>query len=298
MTAVERRRIQEAGGRPKQDALRADWLGACRRIVAAHRELFAEQQGIAARTVYAGIGEGGDRALALDRRCEEIVFDQLQALHDQGHRFEVISEERGEVAFGEPGTEVWVVVDPLDGSLNARRMLPSHSLSIAVASGPTMADVEFGYVYDFGASEEYFARRDQPARLNEEELRAEGPGFGLEVVGIESAKPERIVPVLTALKGKAYRIRAVGSIAISLCYVAGGRFDGMLTSRACRSVDAAAGQLVARRAGAAIAFGPAGLDVSLDLGARYHVAAALDPELLATVLEAQARAEPGPEAAT
>ncbi len=296
MTSVARRQIQEAEGRPNQDALEADWLGACRRIAAGHRELFAEQQGIAARTVYAGIGEGGDRALALDRRCEEIVFGELEALHDHGHRFEVISEERGEVAFGEPGSGVWVVVDPLDGSLNARRMLPSHSLSIAVASGRTMADVEFGYVYDFGASEEYFARRDQPAHLDGDELRAEGPGFGLEVVGIESAKPERIVPVLAALEGKAYRIRAVGSIAISLCYVGGGRFDGMLTSRACRSVDAAAGQLVARQAGAAVAFGGVGLDVSLDLDARYHVAAALDPELLATVLEAQARAEPGPEA--
>jgi myo-inositol-1(or 4)-monophosphatase len=298
MSSVARRQTEEAEARSGQGALGADWLGACRRIVGAHRELFAELQGIAARTVYAGVGEGGDRALALDRRCEEIVFEELEALRDQGHRFEVISEERGEVTLGEPGSDVWVVVDPLDGSLNARRMLPSHSLSVAVASGRTMADVEFGYVYDFGASEEYVAHRGRPAQLNGEELRAEGPGFGLEVVGIESAKPERIVPVLSAFEGKAYRIRAVGSIAISLCYVGGGRFDGMLTSRACRSVDAAAGQLVARQAGAAVTFGAAGLDVSLDLQARYHVAAGLDPELLGTVLEAQARAEPGPEAAT
>jgi len=127
-------------------------------------------------------------------------------------------------------------------------------------------------------------------------LRAEGPGFGLEVVGIESGKPERMVPILAALEGKAYRMRAVGSIAISLCYVASGRFDGMLTGRACRSVDAAAGQLVARAAGAEVAFAGDGLGVSLDLDARYHVAAALDRELLGTVLEAQERAEPVQEA--
>jgi hypothetical protein len=70
----------------------------------------------------------------------------------------------------------------------------------------------------------------------------------------------------------------------------------MLTSRACRSVDAAAGQLVARQAGAELAFEFAGLDVSLDLDARYHVAAGLDAQLLATVLEAQERAERAPEA--
>jgi myo-inositol-1(or 4)-monophosphatase len=276
------------------DIVQADWLGPCRRIVALQRELFAEQTGIAARTVYDGIGEGGDRSLTIDRRCEDIVFAELERLGEDGYEFTAISEERGEVAFGDGGSGASVVIDPLDGSLNARRMLPSHSLSIAVASGPTMADVELGYVYDFGAGEEYFARRGGGATLNGDALRAEGPGFGLEVVGIEGAKPERTIPVLDELRGKAYRMRSVGSIAISLCYVAGGRFDAMLTSRASRSVDAAAGQLIAREAGAALAFAGEGLDVSLDLAARYHVAAALDSDMLATVLQAQTAAEPPP----
>ena len=65
-----------------------------------------------------------------------------------------------------------------------------------------MADVEVGYVYDFGSDEEYFARRGDGAQVNEEPLRAEGPGFGLEVVGVEGAKPERLIPVLGALAGK------------------------------------------------------------------------------------------------
>jgi myo-inositol-1(or 4)-monophosphatase len=274
------------------NALEPDWRAACRRMVAAQRELFAEQDGIAARTVYAGIGEGGDRALAIDRACEDIVFAELDRQHAAGHEFTAISEERGEVTFGDPGAPTTVVVDPLDGSLNARRTLPSHSLSVAVSSGPTMADVHFGFVYDFGAAEEYVAVRGKGSALDGKPLRAEGPGYGLEVVGIEAAKPERTVPVLQALAGKAFRIRAVGSIAISLCYVAGGRFDGMLTSRACRSVDAAAGQVIAREAGAQVAFAGGGLDVGLDLEARYHVAAALDPDLLAPVLDAQSHAEP------
>ncbi len=290
------RRQTQPADEPRTAPREAEWLAACRRMVAAQRTLFAEQRGIATRTVYAGVGEGGDRTLAIDRRCEDIVFRELEALHARGHEFTVISEERGRVTLGDSHGDLQVIVDPLDGSLNARRMLPSHSLSIAVASGPTMADVEFGYVYEFGASEEYFATRDGGALVNGEPLHARGPGLGLEVVGLESAKPERMVPVLAALEGKAYRIRAVGSIAVSLCYVGGGRFDGMLTGRACRSVDAAAGQLIARRAGAAVAFDGAGLGVGLDLDARYHVAAALDDELLTTVLEAQERAEPVSEA--
>jgi myo-inositol-1(or 4)-monophosphatase len=264
-------------------------------MVAAQRELFSEQRGIAARTVYDGVGEGGDRTLAIDRRSEDIVFAELERLHGEGYEFTATSEERGEVLFGEPHSGAAVIIDPLDGSLNARRMLPSFSLSVAVASGPTMADVEVGYVYDFGSSEEFFARRDEGAIVDGEPMRAEGPGFGLEVVGIEGGKPERMIPVLHALQGRAYRMRSVGSIAISLCYVGGGRFDAMVTGRAARSVDAAAGQLIAREAGAQVVFAGSGLDVSLGLDARYHVAAALDGEMLATVLEAQEAAEPPPD---
>jgi myo-inositol-1(or 4)-monophosphatase len=277
------------------DVIGADWLGACRRIARAQRELFAAERSIAARTVYDGVGEGGDRTLAIDRRSEDIVFAELERLSADGLGFTAISEERGEVRFGAADSTAVVVIDPLDGSLNARRMLPSFSLSIAVASGPTMADVDFAYVYDFGSDEEYSARRGGGAQVDDEPLRAEGPGFGLEVVGVEGAKPERLIPVLDALQGKAYRMRSVGSIAISLAYVGGGRFDAMLTGRACRSVDAAAGQLIAREAGGHVAFAGEGLDVSLDLDARYHVAAALDPEMLATVLDAQRFAEPAPE---
>jgi myo-inositol-1(or 4)-monophosphatase len=264
-------------------------------MVAAQRELFSQQHGITARTVYDGVGKGGDRTLVIDRRSEDIVFAELERLHEEGHDFRAISEERGEVAFGDPGSSVAVIIDPLDGSLNARRMLPSFSLSIAVASGPTMGDVEFAYVHDFGSSEEYFARRGEGATVDDEPMRAEGPGYGLEVVGIEGGKPERMIPVLEALRGRAYRMRSVGSIAISLSYVGGGRFDAMLTARAARSVDAAAGQLIAREAGAEVVFAGSGLDVSLGLDARYHVAAALDRELLAIVLEAQEAAEPPPD---
>jgi myo-inositol-1(or 4)-monophosphatase len=274
-------------------ALSADWLGACRRIVASHRRLFESERGIAARTVYDGIGEGGDKALVIDRRAEESVFAELESIHAEGHSFTAVSEERGEVRFGDDPGAVLVVIDPIDGSLNARRMLPAHALSVAVASGPTMDDVEIGFVHDFGAREEFYARRGEGATANGEPLRAEGPGYGLEVVGIEAAKPERIVPMLAELEGKAFRIRALGSIALSVCNVAGGRFDGFLTARACRSVDAAAAQLIALEAGAALEFGDLALDeAALDLDRRYHLTAALDDELLAQLRPAQALAEP------
>ena len=274
-----------AGGAPG-DLHAADWLGACRRIVDAQREILAHVGGISERTVYEGVGKGGDRALEIDRRCEDAVFAELEALHGAGHDFTAISEERGEVAFG-GGAPGRVVIDPIDGSLNARRTIPSYCVSVAVAAGPAMADVEFGYVYDFGAGEEFVARRGEGARLDDRPLRAEGPGHGLEVVGVEGAEPGTIAPVLERLEGRAFRIRAIGAIALALSYVAAGRFDAMLASRACRSVDAAAGQLIAREAGAIVAFEDLPLhEADLGLGARYRVTAAAEAEWLGAVREA------------
>jgi myo-inositol-1(or 4)-monophosphatase len=281
--------VRASGTAP--EALGEDWLAVCRRVVAAQRRIFDEVRGIDERTVYDGIGEGGDRALVIDRRAEDAVFEQLEALGAAGASFTAISEERGEVEIG-AGGEVRVVIDPIDGSLNARRHLPSFSLSFAVASGPSMADVEFGYVYDFGAGEEFHARRGAGAFLDGEPLSTRH-GEGLVVVGLESAKPELALPALEVLSGQVYRVRVIGSIAITLCYVAAGRLDGMLSLRACRSVDAAAAQLIVREAGAEVGFGDDDLRrAGLGLDQRFPVSAAAGGEGLAVLRSAQRAGEP------
>ncbi|HZO05937.1 MAG TPA: inositol monophosphatase family protein, partial [Solirubrobacterales bacterium] len=184
-----------------------------------------------------------------------------------------------------------------DGSLNARRTIPSHSLSIAVASGSSMADVEFGFVHDFGADEEFVARRGEGASVRrghvdgsvaESAAQVAAEGERLEVVGLESAEPQWSQPALAALDGKAYRLRVVGSIAITAAYVGSGRFDAMFSLRPCRSVDAAAAQLFVREAGGEVAFGELALgEAPLDLDARYPMAAASGAAGLATVRTAQ-----------
>lgn len=270
------------------DVFSADWLGIARRAVVAQRTIFDEVRGVGARTVYEGVGEGGDRTLVIDRRCEDTVFAELEALAAQGASFVAVSEERGEVSFGDGGP-ARVVIDPIDGSLNARRTLPSHSLSIAVASGDSMAEVEFGYVFDFGAGEEFVAQRGAGAKLNDERIEV-GPDDAdkIELLGLESAEPERALPALEALAGRVYRLRVVGSIAISAAYVAAGRFDAMASLRSCRSVDAAAAQLVVREAGGRVSFGDLALEQApLDLDARYPIAAAAGERGLAIARAAQ-----------
>jgi myo-inositol-1(or 4)-monophosphatase len=265
----------------------ADWLGACRRAVEAMREVFVEHPTSRERVVETGeTGEGGDQTLVIDQQAEDAVFAQLDGLHEAGARFTAVSEERGIVEYGDG--ELLVVIDPLDGSLNAKRGIRSHSLSIAVADGPTMADVFFGYVYDFGTREEWVARRGEGAWLDDERidappqerLLADGR---LEMITIESADPRWIAPRVPALCDTVYRLRAIGSIAISLCQLAPTRVDGMLTLWRTRAVDVAAAQLIVREAGALVAF-PAfedPLGAPLDIEPRSPVVAARTPASLA-----------------
>src|SRR5215211_478945 len=261
-----------------------DWLGASRRAAEAMREMLAEHPTIAERVVETGErGEGGDRTLEIDAAAERAVFTELERLHDDGARFTVVSEERGTVDYGGEGT--LVIVDPIDGSMNAKRGISHHALSIAVADGPTMAEVVFGFVYDLGPGEEWVAERGSGAELDGARLDA---SLGerrtrdgkLELVGIESADPRWLRDAADELVKATHRLRAMGTIAVTLCQVAGARLDGMTTLRKCRAVDAAAGQLIVREAGGHVAFTACDepLGAPLDVEPRSPVAAARTPE--------------------
>jgi myo-inositol-1(or 4)-monophosphatase len=239
-------------------AREADWLSACRTATAELRRILADRPTTRERVEETGTrGEGGDRTLLIDQYAEDAVFAQLEWLHERGFRFTAVSEERGEVDFGDP--EVRVVIDPLDGSLNAKRGLPSHALSVAVADGPTMGDVFFGFVHDFGAGEEWVATRGEGVLLDGRPL-PEPPGERrdeegrLEIVAIESADPRWIAATCGELGDVAHRLRALGAIAVSLCQLAATRVDGFVTLWRTRAVDVAAAQLIVRESGALVAF--------------------------------------------
>jgi len=256
-----------------------DWLALCRRAGEAVAVALERYPTRAERERPTGRGEGGDVALVIDRAAEDAVFAELEAL---GRPMTVISEERGHVALG-GGGPVHVVVDPIDGSLNAKRGLPFHCVSIAVACGPTMGDVEVGYVLDLATGEEWWAERGAGAHLDGNRLGKPDPA-PLEILAIESAHPANVAAAADALAATgAARLRALGSIALSLCSVAAGRADAMVSLRAARSVDAAAAQLVVREAACSVAFPDHGRDpltTPLALDMRSRVVAATTPVAL------------------
>ena len=268
-------------------ALDADWLGACRRAVAGLQRLLDDTPSTADRARETGtLGSGGDRTLVLDRDAEAIVLAELEAISAEGYSFEALSEERGVVDYGDPS--VRVIIDPVDGSLNAKRDACHYALSLAVADGRTAADVAFGFVHDFGAREQWWAYRGGGAfldgvRLDPSLSERRSRDGRLELLGIESADPRWVQRSIDDLVAAAHRLRALGTIAGTLCQVAAARFDGMVTLARSRGVDAAAGQLIVREAGGLIAFTDceAPLGAPMDTSPSSHLVAARTPETLA-----------------
>jgi myo-inositol-1(or 4)-monophosphatase len=260
----------------------SDWLAICRAAAEDARRVFDELPTRGERELVVGAGMGGDDTTAIDAAVERAVvarFDQA------GGDFNLVSEELGHR--GE-GNGTWVVLDPIDGSINAKRGLPFCSLSVAVAEGGTMDDVVFGYVYDFGTTDEWTAERGGGARLNGALLDGEGPKDAIEILALEATRTDLVARHTPPLVGHVHRLRLFGSLALSLCHLADGRVDAVCSLKPARSVDIAAAQLLVRERGLAIdlperpPFGAA----PLDLEGRSRVVAAGTGELCAELAAA------------
>jgi myo-inositol-1(or 4)-monophosphatase len=267
------------------------WLETCRLCVEDIRLVLARLPTRVEREPILRLGVGGDDTTMIDQAAEDVVVERLQALDGD---FTLVSEELGEKVFGGAGP-MRVVVDPIDGSVNAKRGIPFFSFSLAVAEGPTMGEVAFGYVYDFGTGEEWRAERGGGAFLDGERLGSVLPKDAIEILSFEGTTTPAIVDRIGAVVGLAGRVRVMGSLALSLCHLAAGRVDGVVSLKPARSVDIAAAQLLVRECGLAIElFEDPPFDAApLDLGVRSRLAAAGSPELVERLAAALQVRSPG-----
>jgi myo-inositol-1(or 4)-monophosphatase len=237
-----------------------EWLELCRAAVADVDAVLARLPTRVEREPVVGKGLGGDETTAIDRAAEEVILARVQEVAGA-----VVSEEIGRV--GGTGLPL-VVVDPIDGSLNAKRGIPFFSLSIAVAEGETMDDVVFGFVHDFGSHEEWTARRGEGAWLDGEALGTVRPKDEVEILSFEATRTSLVARDAPKVADVAHRLRIMGSLALSLCHLAAGRVDAVCSLKPARSVDIAAAQLLCRELGLAVdlfdveePFGAAPLDL-------------------------------------
>src|SRR4051794_14796352 len=162
-----------------------DWLTVCRRAVDGVRAEMARFPDPADRAVPTGRGEGGDIALVIDRAAEDAIFRELEALDIP---MTVISEERGHVDL-HGGGPTRVVVDPIDGSRNAKRGIPAYSVSIAGADAPAIGDVNFPYVHALALDEDWPAAPGEGAHLNGDPLPPLPADGDLEILALEIIHP-------------------------------------------------------------------------------------------------------------
>ncbi len=263
------------------------WLDVCREARGAVERALAELPTRVEREPEVGTGMGGDETTAVDAAAEAAVIEVLARTAERGRGFTIVSEELGETTLGRAVGSLRVVLDPIDGSLNAKRGLPFFSLSLAVADGRAMEDVFVAYVHDFGSGDEWTAVRGAGARLNGAPVAGPGPKDEVEILVMEATRTDLLAEKAAAMVGFAYRTRVLGSLALALCHLAAGRVDAVCSLKGARSVDIAAAQLLVRERGLAIDLPEDGPFESapLDLAARSRVVAAATPERCAELFE-------------
>jgi myo-inositol-1(or 4)-monophosphatase len=250
-----------------------DWLALCRAAVEDVRGVLAELPHRSDREPVVGAGKGGDETTAIDAAAESAILARFEGLDG----LTIVSEEAGVIGDG----ETFVVIDPIDGSLNAKRGIGFFALSIAVASGPTMGDVDFGFVHDFGTGEEWAATRGAGATLGGRALDGDLPKEQIEILAFEATRTVSVAEKAAAVVDLAYRLRIMGSLALSLCHLAAGRIDAVCSLKPARAVDIAAAQLLVLERGLAIDLpdAPPFSAAPLDVKGRSRVVAAGTPEV-------------------
>ncbi len=199
-----------------------------------------------------------DVVTEMDQASQELLITLLGERRPQDA---VVGEEEG-AATGTSGV-TWVL-DPIDGTVNYLYDIPAYAVSVAAVVGDH--GVEGGWRSVAGAvlnpvsGELFHAHLGGGARMTTVAgtvaLAATGESdLGLALVGTgfgyEAQVRSRQARLLLELLPQVRDIRRAGSAALDLCAVACGRLDGYYES-GLNAWDRAAGELVAREAGAVV----------------------------------------------
>src|SRR5574338_508459 len=202
-----------------------------------------------------------ERVERIDRKSRRDVVTEvdfaseallLKAVRERYPDDEILAEESGHHERRERGrrrsSRTWVI-DPLDGTVNYANGIPYFCVSIALIEDDSPV---VGVIFDPLRGDCFRATADGPATLNGKVIAAsEKDDLGdfvvsLAIIGRGGIGRERKV-------SRAIRIpRRMGSAALSLAYVANGRFDAFVQNGGLSPWDVAAAGLVAERAGAAV----------------------------------------------
>ena len=237
-----------------------DWLELCRRATDALRGILADSPTTARARARGRDARRGRRPHAGDRRRRRGrgVRGARRACTTRGCASPRSARSGGPSTSAIPTRSSWSTRStarstPSAGCRTTRSRSPSPTAT-------TMADVFFGYVYDFGPRRgvDRAARQGRVARTGAgcrgRPASAAGTTGGSSCSASSPPTRAGCATPPTRWPSSAYRLRALGTMASTVCQVAAARLDGMVSLRRCRAVDVAAAQLIVREAGGFVAF--------------------------------------------
>jgi len=169
--------------------------------------------------------------------AEDIVVNELK---NSNFKFTLLSEEAGKLDYG-AGLPI-IIVDPIDGSLNAKRGVPYFAFSIALSAGYTTDDIKCAYVINLANKDEFYAVKSEGAFYNRHKIK--NTNTDLNVASVEGIKKETDKELLHNIYSSFYKVRQMGSVALDMCYLAIGGFDLFLHIQPSRIIDYAAAKLI------------------------------------------------------
>lgn len=232
-----------------------------------------------------GKGSYGDETFYVDRAVEDAV---LQLAAKRLPRFSTVSEERG-IAI-DPAARLTMLLDPVDGSTNAKKGLPAFSTSLALAEGPLFRDIFVAGVIDHATGRMVWGSRGRVYEDWYVAVPSEASDLKEAVIGFDSKAykvPEEKLGALVRLFASTKYPRVLSTAALETAYVASGRLDAFVAPYAkLRSFDCLPALFLVKGAGGRVKVLSGELDeLPLDGSKEVDYVAAGSEGLLRAILE-------------
>ncbi|MFO7918183.1 MAG: inositol monophosphatase family protein [Anaerolineae bacterium] len=190
-----------------------------------------------------------DIATEVDLRAERTAIEIIQKDYPQAR---IVAEESSDEYVEEEDVPTWYI-DPLDGTTNYARGMPTFSCSVAMVQA---GEVQCGAVYDPQLDHLFYAQRGEGSFLNGQRLQVSSCDTLMESILLldwprDQSYREQSARFLCKLAPRAGTVRSRGSAALSFCYVAVGWAD-VYYQFTLHPWDVAAGLLIVEEAGGTV----------------------------------------------
>lgn len=190
-----------------------------------------------------------DITTEIDLRAERTAIEIIREACPQAR---IVAEESSDGYVEEGDVPTWYI-DPLDGTTNYARGMPTFSCSVAMVRD---GDVQCGAVYDPQLDHLFYAQRGEGSFLNGQRLQVSACDTLMESILLldwprDQSYREQSARFLSKLAPRVGTVRSRGSAALSFCYVAVGWAD-VYYQFTLHPWDVAAGLLIVEEAGGTV----------------------------------------------